>query len=65
MILFILLAFFVSEIFALKYALIIVAGLQLISLPLAKHIIKEVDTKYATTSEATGSASSAATVQEK
>jgi YQGE family putative transporter len=46
MILFISLAYFVSEIFALKYALIIVAALQLISLPLARHIIKEIDTKY-------------------
>jgi YQGE family putative transporter len=46
MILFILLAYYVSEIFALKYALIIVGGLQLISLPLAKHIINEIDTKY-------------------
>jgi len=46
MILFISLAYFVSENFALKYALIIVAALQLISLPLAKHIIKEVDSKY-------------------
>jgi len=44
--LFISLAYFVSEIFALKYALIIVAALQLISLPLARHIIKEIDTKY-------------------
>lgn len=46
MVLFISLAYFVSEIFALKYALIIVAALQLISLPLAKHIIKEIDIKY-------------------
>ena len=46
MILFISLAYYVSEIFALKYALIIVGALQLISLPLAKHIIKEIDTKY-------------------
>ena len=46
MILFISLAYFVSEIFALKYALIIVGALQLISLPLAKHIIHEIDTKY-------------------
>jgi len=46
MILFISLAYFVSENFALKYALIIVAALQLLSLPLAKHIIKEIDTKY-------------------
>ena len=44
MILFISLAYFVSEIFALKYALIIVAALQLISLPLARHIIREIDT---------------------
>jgi len=46
MILYISLAYFASEIFALKYALIIVGALQLISLPLAKHIIHEVDTKY-------------------
>lgn len=46
MLLFIALAFMVSETFALKYALIIVAGLQLLSLPLAKHIIKEIDTKF-------------------
>jgi len=46
MILFISLAYLISETFALKYALIIVAGLQLLSLPLAKHIIKEIDTKY-------------------
>ncbi|MGB4415758.1 MAG: MFS transporter [Paludibacter sp.] len=46
MILFISLAYFISEDFALKYALIIVGALQLISLPLAKHIIKEIDTKY-------------------
>jgi YQGE family putative transporter len=49
MILFISLAYLVSETFALKYALIIVAALQLISLPLAKHIIKEIDTKYTKT----------------
>ncbi|MDR1416123.1 MAG: MFS transporter [Prevotellaceae bacterium] len=46
MLLFIWLAYFVSETFALKYALIIVAGIQLLSLPLAKHIIKEIDTKH-------------------
>jgi YQGE family putative transporter len=46
MVLFIVMAYFVSENFALKYALIIVGGLQLLSLPLAKHIIKEIDTKY-------------------
>jgi MFS transporter, YQGE family, putative transporter len=46
MILFIAMAYLASETFALKYALMIVAGLQLLSLPLAKHIIKEIDTKY-------------------
>jgi len=46
MLLFIVLAYMVSENFALKYALIIVATVQLVSLPLAKHIIKEIDTKY-------------------
>lgn len=46
MILFIILAYAVSENFALKYALIIVAAIQLVSLPLAKHIIKQIDTKY-------------------
>lgn len=40
MIVFISLAYFISENFALKYALIIVGGLQLLSLPLAKHIVK-------------------------
>jgi YQGE family putative transporter len=43
--LFILLAYALSETFALKYALIIVAALQLLSLPLARHIIKEIDIK--------------------
>jgi YQGE family putative transporter len=38
MLLFITLATFISEDFALKYALIIVAAIQLLSLPLAKHI---------------------------
>ncbi|MDO9153744.1 MAG: MFS transporter [Paludibacter sp.] len=51
MILFISLAYFISEIFALKYALIIVGALQLISLPLAKHIIKEADTKHSPKSD--------------
>lgn len=46
MLLFIVLAYMISEEFALKYALVIVGALQLISLPLAKHIIKEIDTKY-------------------
>lgn len=47
MLLFIGLAYLVSENFALKYALVIVGALQLISLPLAKHIIGEIDKKYA------------------
>ncbi len=38
--LFIFLAFAVSEIFALRYALIIVASLQMLSIPLAKNIMK-------------------------
>lgn len=38
---FLFLAFYVSEDFSLKYALIIVALLQLLSLPLSKNIIKE------------------------
>lgn len=41
--LFIFLATYVSEGFALKYALIIIAVLQLASIPMAKHIIKECD----------------------
>ncbi|MGN0036305.1 MAG: MFS transporter [Bacteroidaceae bacterium] len=40
LVLFLMLAFGLSEDFALKYALPIVGGLQLLSLPLAKHIIK-------------------------
>lgn len=39
--LFIVLATYVSEMFALKYALIIIATLQLASIPVARHIIKE------------------------
>jgi YQGE family putative transporter len=39
--LFIILATYVSEAFALKYALIIIAVLQLASIPVAKHIISE------------------------
>lgn len=46
MVLFISMAYLVSDTFALKYVLIIVATLQLLSLPLARHIIKEIDTKY-------------------
>jgi len=38
---FIFLAFYVSESFALRYSLIIVAVLQMISIPLAKNIMKE------------------------
>ncbi len=41
--LFIYLDSYVSESFALKYALIIIAVLQLASIPMAKHIIKECD----------------------
>ncbi len=40
LVLFIILAVFISESFALKYALLIVAILQLLSIPLAKNIIK-------------------------
>lgn len=39
--LFIALAFFVSETFALKYSLIVVALLQMLSIPLAKHITRK------------------------
>jgi MFS transporter, YQGE family, putative transporter len=38
--LFIFLAFYVSETFALRYSLIIVAALQMLSIPLAKNIMK-------------------------
>ena len=38
--LFIFLANIVSEVFALRYALIIVASLQMLSIPLAKNIMK-------------------------
>jgi YQGE family putative transporter len=38
---FIYLAFYISESFALKYALIIVATIQLLSIPVAKHIINQ------------------------
>ena len=47
MVLFIALAYGISEMFALKYALVIVGALQLLSLPLAQNIIKDIDTnKY-------------------
>jgi YQGE family putative transporter len=39
--LFIFLAFYVSETFALRYALIIVALVQLLAIPLAKNIMKD------------------------
>jgi YQGE family putative transporter len=38
--LFIFLAYAVSEVFALRYALIIVASLQMLSIPLARNIMK-------------------------
>ena len=41
--LFILLATYVSESFALKYALIFIAVIQMASIPMARHIIKESD----------------------
>jgi YQGE family putative transporter len=41
LVMFIYLAFYVSESFALKYALIIVGVVQLLSVPLAKHIINK------------------------
>lgn len=44
LILFIILAFGVSEDFALKYALILVGAIQLIAYPLAKNIIKQTNT---------------------
>ncbi|MCI1640132.1 MAG: MFS transporter [Bacteroidales bacterium] len=47
MILFIVLAKSVSDDFALRFAMIIVGALQLLSLPLAQNIIKDIDTnKY-------------------
>ncbi|MDD2245658.1 MAG: MFS transporter [Proteiniphilum sp.] len=44
--LFISLTYWVSEEFALKYALVIVGAIQLLSLPLAKNIISDIDNKY-------------------
>ena len=41
LLIFLFLAFKVSEDFSLKYALPIVGALQLLSLPLARHIIKQ------------------------
>ena len=45
MVLFIVLASAFSEDIALRFALPIVGGLQLLSLPLAQNIIKEIDGK--------------------
>ena len=44
LLLFIFLAYCVSQDFALKYALVIVAGLQLAAYPLAKNITNQTDT---------------------
>ena len=44
--LFISLAYLVSENFALRFALLIVGAIQLLSLPLAKNIINDIDNKY-------------------
>ncbi len=41
MVLFIAMAYYISEIFALKYALIIVGAIQLLSLPVAQYITKQ------------------------
>ncbi|WP_258102076.1 MFS transporter [Marinoscillum pacificum] len=49
--LFIALATYVSETFALKYSLIVVAVLQLLSIPLAKHITKQTDAYEGKSSE--------------
>ena len=46
LVLFILIARFFSEDVALRYAILIVGGLQLLSLPLAKNIIRQIDTDY-------------------
>ncbi|MCI2082172.1 MAG: MFS transporter [Bacteroidales bacterium] len=47
MVLFIVLAKCFSDDFALRYAMVIVGALQLLSLPLAQNIIHDIDTKYA------------------
>ena len=49
--LFIALATYVSETFALKYSLIVVAVLQLLSIPLAKHITTQADAYEGKSSE--------------
>ena len=43
LVIFILLAYYVSEVFALKYALVIVALIQILSIPLAKNITSKND----------------------
>lgn len=43
LVLFIVFAEYISENFALKYALIVIAVLQIASIPMAKHIIKQCD----------------------
>lgn len=43
LLLFIALSYFISEDFALKYALVIVAMIQLLSIPLAKYIVKQTE----------------------
>ncbi|MDN5296319.1 MAG: transporter, family, putative transporter [Bacteroidota bacterium] len=49
--LFISLTYWISEDFALKYALVIVGTIQLLSLPLAKNIINDIDTNYNTSAK--------------
>jgi YQGE family putative transporter len=46
MALFISFVYLISEDFALKYALVIVGAVQLLSLPLAKNIIRDIDTNH-------------------
>ena len=51
MVLFIVIAKLFSEDAALRYALLIVGALQLLSLPLAKHIVKSIDRDYSNISK--------------
>lgn len=46
MLLFIVVAALFNDDIALRYVLLAVAAIQLLSLPLAQHIIREIDTKY-------------------
>ena len=46
LILFMVLAFVISQDFALKYALILVGALQLIAYPLARNIIRHTESSY-------------------